>query len=61
MICLRCNDRGGWWLDHNGKPVAPGDLRTVAYRVCHDCLGGIAHCCDGDRVQPGTGESEGER
>lgn len=47
MLCPTCNGRG------------TVDGLTQVY-PCPDCVGGNAHCCEGDQVQP-VSEPESEQ
>jgi hypothetical protein len=66
MRCETCQGRG-WRFSlppgANAFEMRLPALANAMQRVpCNECGGsGIAHCCDGDRANPGTGESEGER
>jgi hypothetical protein len=49
--CPTCDGRHGWWVDAWGRrsPTGAGDYGYDGYnrwRECHDCIGGIASCCD---------------
>jgi hypothetical protein len=56
MPCNTCHGFHQWWewqqspgtLRRSFSHQRPADVpATAVYRVCPDCIGGVASCCDG--------------
>jgi len=48
MICEKC--KGSGMIKEYDAVI--GDTRHIKLIPCPDCMGGIAHCCDGIQEQP---------